>query len=124
MTIEPPEHPRRLVANGVDMFADRDDAVGIADPDPYSVAHRLADTGFKFAVESRLDQRETDLDPLPPRAVVASRDFAEDAVGDRVIVDLHPNCLGDIERPVLGDHDVACEVADPLLGRRRNRQRQ
>ena len=124
MTLEPPDHPRRGVADGVDMLADRDDHVGVTDLDPHPVVLRLNAVGFGLAVAAGFEQRKSNFHPLPARTVIARRNFATYAAVDGDILGLDADRLGDIDRAVLGDHDIAGEVDDSLLRQCRGRETQ
>ena len=98
------------------MLAERHIAVSAADFDPHPVAQAVAPVRLACPVKSRPDQREADFDASPMRRGVARREVAVDAVIDRDIVDLDADRLGDVERPVLLDPNLAVIIVDPLFG--------
>ena len=100
------------------MLARRDGSFGAADADANAVGEGLDLVGLNLPVEPGIGQLEPDLDPAAAGRPIFGREIAIDAVVDRDVFDTDVDCLGDVERAVTADRDIAVEAQDALLGRR------
>ena len=79
---------------------------------------------FVLAVARHRVDVKADLDAAAVRPGVGGRKIAEDAAPDLPALGLHPDRFGDQEIAVALDRDVADEIEDTFLRRRRAERRE
>ncbi len=104
------------------MLAEIDVAVGVAELDADAVPGRSDRCLDRAAVEGGAFEREADMELGTVRAAVAGREVTIDAVVDPVMLDSHVDRLGNLDRAILLDLDIAQVAKDALIGARRSRR--
>jgi hypothetical protein len=89
------------------MLADGDVAVRVAELDPHAVSERLDRRFDRASVERGALEGEADVELRAVRASVAGREIAVDAVVDKVVFGADVDGLGNLDRAVLLNLNVA-----------------
>ena len=97
------------VADPVDVRAGRHIAVGSPSLMRTPPLIRLFAGPDRLPIEGGVNELEADANIAASRGAIADRKVAKDAVIDPDILDRDPDRLGDVDRPVLQDGDIAVE---------------
>ncbi len=104
------------VVDPVDVRAGRHIAVRIAQLDADAALDCFLAGPDRLPIKGGVDKLEADANVAASRNAIADRKVAKDAVIDPDILGRDLDRLGDVDRPVLQDGDVALKALDPFLG--------
>ena len=119
--LEKAELARGAVADRVDVPPGRKEHARAADADPHAVREPLERVGLGRAVARHFEHVELHAHQGAGAVAVVGREVAQDAAPDLAAARLDRDRLGDGERALGVDADVAVEFEDALLRRSRGR---